>query len=77
MTGDQVAFFTVFFEFGIYLLADVHNVGTARVEPAGGWRMEEVGGRSWDGLESYSFSFDARKCFDQSLRVGMLGIPED
>src|SRR5712692_3466748 len=77
MAGDGVSFVAVLLQGRFNALANIHDIGTSRIELATSWRVQQIRGRAWYRCQTHFFALDAGECFDQSLSIGMLRILED
>ncbi len=59
------------------MLADIHHIGTARIESASGRRIQKIRRLSRNGAQADPFTFDAGECFDEPLGVRVKRILED
>src|SRR5207249_6898183 len=77
MARDEVIACARLLEWGIDLLADIHDVGASGVEPASRWRVEQVRGLARYRGEADPRSLDTGECFDEALGVRVEWFSED
>src|SRR6266480_1764405 len=76
MARGKMVLLAVLNQHWLFALADIHHERTAGVEPARWGRMQKIWRLAWDRSHPNTLALDARKGFDESLRVWMLRILE-
>src|SRR5438445_3455269 len=73
MAGNQMPL-VLLLQDRLLTLADIHHIRTARIESAGGRRIQKIRRLSGNGAQADSFTFDAGECFDEPWVYGWSGF---